>query len=419
MEQNTSHPHNNPEKATQKPARTHQPVWPLLLTLAGFGVLFFLLIFSLDNTASNIASLRQQAKEVSSAQQTPAASQEPTTERVTNKEIEVTLPSLTLSGTYSGDLIDGLPNGTGHFAFESGASAYYDGEWKDGLFHGYGKLHAGDGLVYEGDYANGMRNGTVKLFDLYGNFLSVSEYKDDKLVYTDIAYCKTLLDAFKDNCRWTYTPDYSDNPMAYVGTKVILNGYVDKVDKDGNISYLEFYPDQLYGILFLVRVLDLEHQEVKLSEGDHAMLYAVITGYSPYKDKDGRDVMGTALSAYSYVSYRPGAEETQALKPNAEYLNGIWSPNPDAVSSSGWVYEFSGSKLVVYDYVDTFLYATFDGTYRFLEDGRLHHSYHWEQFDENTGNVVDSYKGRLNHTLQPITQDVMMIDSELYFRVDQ
>lgn len=417
MEQDVTHSYYDSEKPTPKPPR--QPVWPMLLIVAGFGVLFLLLIFSLDNAATNIAKLRQRARETPSAQQTPAASPEPTAEYVTDKEMEVALPSLTLNGSYTGDVIEGLPNGAGYFTFDGGVGAYYDGEWKDGLFDGYGKLHAGDGLVYEGDYANGMRNGVVKLFDIWGNLLSVSEYKDDWIVYTDTVYCKTLLDAFKSNCRWTYAPDYSGDARGHVGTKVIVSGYVDRVLEDGSVSYLEFYPDQLYGVLFVVRVLDLGNQEVKLAKGDHAMLYAVIDGTAPYKDEDGRDVMGTALSAYSYVPYRPNTEEAQAFKLDSEYLDGVWSPDPDAVAYSGWVYEFSGSKLVVYDYEDTFCRATFDGTYRFLEDGRLHHSYHWEEFDQNTGDVVDSYKGRLNHSLQPITQNVLVIDDELYYRLDR
>lgn len=419
MENNSNHSYY--DTATPKPSRTRQPAWPLLLTLAGFGVLFFLLMFLLDNTATSIVNLRRSANEASFAQQTPALSPEPVSEYVTNKEIEVALPSLTLNGSYSGDLIDGLPNGTGRFAFGESdeVDSYYDGEWKNGLFDGYGKLHAGDGLVYEGEYANGMRNGMVKLFDLHGNFLSVSEYKDDKPVYTDTAYCNTLLDAFRNNCRWTYMPDYYGDAMGHIGTNVIINGYVDKVVEDGSISYLEFYPDQLYNVRFVVRVLDLEKQEDKLLEGDHAMLYAVIDGIAPYQDKDGRDAMGTALSAYSYVRYCPNTEEEQAIKPDAAYLNGVWSPDPDAVAYSGWVYEFSGSKLVIYDNTNTFCRAMFDGTYRFLKDGKLHHSYYWKEFDENTGDVIDSYKGRLNHHLQPITQNVMTIGGELYYRLGQ
>ncbi len=333
MEQDKTHTSSDSKKST--PTSPRQPVWPPILILAGFGVLFFLLILSLDNAVNTLVGLRQRNREISSTPQAPVISQEAATEFVAKKEIDVNLPSMTLSGSYTGSLVDGLPDGTGYFAFEIEVDAYYDGEWKNGLFDGYGKLHSGDGLVYEGEYAKGMRNGIVKLFDLHGNFLSVSEYKDDKPVYTDTAYCKTLLDAFKNSCRWTYAPDYYGDAMGHVGTKVIVSGYVGKVVEDGSICYLELYPSQMYNTIFVVRVLDLEYQAAKLSEGDFAMLYAVIDGIAPYKNKNGRDAMGTALSAYSYVPYRPNTEEAQAFALDAEYLDGVWSPNPNAVAYSG------------------------------------------------------------------------------------
>ncbi len=61
----------------------------------------------------------------------------------------------------------------------------------------------------------------------------------------------------------------------------------------------------------------------------------------------------------------------------------------------------------------------FDGTYRFLESGELHHRYDWKEFDENTGEVIDSYSGKLNHGLYPITRDVMIIEGNLYYRLDR
>ncbi len=85
-------------------------------------------------------------------------------------------------GTYSGQLLDGLPHGEGIWEssggaiyegeWESGeASGYgvmiwpngdrYEGEWQNDQLHGQGTFYSADGTVYKGGWVNDMRHGSA------------------------------------------------------------------------------------------------------------------------------------------------------------------------------------------------------------------------------------------------------------------
>jgi len=46
----------------------------------------------------------------------------------------------------------------------------YEGEYKDGWYHGYGKLHMDNNIVYEGQFVKGQFHGEGKL--IYPNVFS-------------------------------------------------------------------------------------------------------------------------------------------------------------------------------------------------------------------------------------------------------
>ena len=45
-------------------------------------------------------------------------------------------------------MIEGCPNGKGKMVYASGAE--YEGDWKNGLYHGVGRFKYRTGSVYEG-----------------------------------------------------------------------------------------------------------------------------------------------------------------------------------------------------------------------------------------------------------------------------
>ena len=46
-------------------------------------------------------------------------------------------------------------HGTGYFVKEDGS--FYDGEWKNGLKHGFGREMVIGNLIYKGDYVEGKK----------------------------------------------------------------------------------------------------------------------------------------------------------------------------------------------------------------------------------------------------------------------
>jgi hypothetical protein len=60
------------------------------------------------------------------------------------------------NGVFEGEFIDGVMNGTGKY---SKGSERYAGEFKNGLFHGHGMYCYSNGDRYEGGFTNGKKDG--------------------------------------------------------------------------------------------------------------------------------------------------------------------------------------------------------------------------------------------------------------------
>lgn len=61
-------------------------------------------------------------------------------------------------GTFS---VDGEMDGRGKYTYKGGKS-YFDGEWKNGRRHGFGKAVMEDGTIYTGEFRDGKRHGRGK-----------------------------------------------------------------------------------------------------------------------------------------------------------------------------------------------------------------------------------------------------------------
>ena len=97
---------------------------------------------------------------------------------VTAKELSITLPSGERQGSYTGTLVDGIPNGLGIFESvnDEGIQWTYEGEFVNGSFDGIGKTTWENGQMQEGTYSNGLWTPT------YGEWLkSFSEQAGIKI----------------------------------------------------------------------------------------------------------------------------------------------------------------------------------------------------------------------------------------------
>lgn len=123
-----------------------------------------------------------------------------------SKPIKITFAN---GNIYEGDVKDSLPNGKGKITFTNGGT--YEGELKDGLSDGIGKESFSNGNVYEGDFSNGLSEGKGKLSfqngDIYkGDFRNGSANGKGKLttVNGDI-FEGNLRDGKPDGKgKWTY-----------------------------------------------------------------------------------------------------------------------------------------------------------------------------------------------------------------------
>jgi hypothetical protein len=100
-------------------------------------------------------------------------------------ELRIRFDAVTLTGTarfiwsdgrsYSGDFVDGRPQGRGIEQLPDGSS--YDGEWVDGRHEGTGTLILSDGSRYDGSFAAGARSGQGLFQSAAGRFQG--EWIDD------------------------------------------------------------------------------------------------------------------------------------------------------------------------------------------------------------------------------------------------
>ncbi|KAK6147092.1 hypothetical protein DH2020_018004 [Rehmannia glutinosa] len=60
--------------------------------------------------------------------------------------------------SYSGSMLGNTPEGPGDYLWSDGCK--YEGEWRCGMRHGYGKLQWPSGALYEGEFSGGYMHGT-------------------------------------------------------------------------------------------------------------------------------------------------------------------------------------------------------------------------------------------------------------------
>ena len=83
------------------------------------------------------------------------------------------------NATYEGQAIDGVPNGKGRLTWDSGI--FYEGDFVNGQYHGYGVYFVSDYALYEGQWVNGAFTGKGKITYLNGE-IQEGEFVNGKLI---------------------------------------------------------------------------------------------------------------------------------------------------------------------------------------------------------------------------------------------
>ena len=86
-------------------------------------------------------------------------------ENVCQMEYKLSIRGFILSGYYTGEVVDGIPDGYGVYETQTpdGTPCHYIGNWRNGIMHGSGAMYWNDGSLEigkfnEGNYVSGRYN---------------------------------------------------------------------------------------------------------------------------------------------------------------------------------------------------------------------------------------------------------------------
>ena len=231
------------------------------------------------------------------------------------------------SGTYSGGIADGYPQGMGTFtgdlegeSDDISSGLTYEGEWEEGKFHGTGVLTDYlENIVYEGEFLNGKLNGEIKESEITGdrNYV-IRNYKEDVPVNVCISYNQegecTDFDCYfrgisvNEIClnasEYKYWKLYSDPSCEY--SEIKLDCRVDSIcygpEKDPSGKDVMFCRVKVSGedgFKYLLKY-DVSHGTVAtnympfLNEGDRITVYGYFVGTERF---DGESVKYPCIDA--------------------------------------------------------------------------------------------------------------------------
>ncbi|MDW7652114.1 MAG: Ig-like domain-containing protein [Bacillota bacterium] len=155
--------------------------------------------------------------------------------------ITVVWPTINWNGgMYTGELVDEVPHGYGHWVHPDGDD--YEGEWTDGEWHGQGFLTLSDGTRYEGTFAEGRLHG--KILAAWPDGTMEETYWDEGILnenfisYIDaIAVSLKLYESGYDSVpkkERTYQDLFLKDDTRYVNWELVL----EKVEPDLSVEFL-------------------------------------------------------------------------------------------------------------------------------------------------------------------------------------
>lgn len=130
-----------------------------------------------DATASPTKTIRRS----SSSSKTSCRKPKPPKEERTRIENEIITDPYGDQGTYTGMILKAtrMPHGTGLMKYE-GDNRVYDGQWRYGRWHGFGKAFFANGDTYVGDYHMDQRHGQGKYVWQNGRAYDGQFYEDTR-----------------------------------------------------------------------------------------------------------------------------------------------------------------------------------------------------------------------------------------------
>ncbi|AFA49767.1 MORN repeat-containing protein [Acetobacterium woodii] len=233
------------------------------------------------------------------------------TEAVKNQKLTLSLAFGEESGTYSGDLVKDLPQGTGSFTVtdDNEGAWTYQGAWDKGHFKGFGETTWEDGFAQKGNYQDDLLNGQGEE-SLNGKLLYAGNYTDNRYDGQGILYNyngEVIYDGDFDMGYYNETANQREarlNPFKAQATEMPYTKIVEeatnktgeKIKMTGRIYQVyENYENQQYFCDFIMDVNDDPNQMVQV-------YYRLNTGENPFVEGQMVTVWGTVEYLYTYSS---------------------------------------------------------------------------------------------------------------------
>lgn len=131
------------------------------------------------------------------------------------------------TGTYTGHLVDGLPDGVGEFAStnDNGLDWTYIGNWKSGHFDGQGTSFFSDDRINVSTYKNDYANGT-----------GVALYSDGSVYHGEITNGQLTGNGTYFSLSGNYSGIFSNGSLNGQGTAYYSGNIVEGTFKDGRLN---------------------------------------------------------------------------------------------------------------------------------------------------------------------------------------
>ena len=275
------------------------------------------------------AALQSLSPTESIAVETPAPT--PATITVSSEQMTLHFVYGERTGVYSGEILDGLPHGTGTFVTqnEDGLSWTYEGAWENGHMNGEGITVWDDGykqtgtyandslngqgaeyqddiLLYEGNYLNGIYQGQGKLLNCVGKTIYEGDFSKGYMNETSEAR-ETRLATFMQQCQAIDFEEYANNNQAYIGQDILLTGKLFDVwlyeGEEYYGDFLVYEQDNTNNIVSVV--YNYSVNETAFQEETMVNIWGTISGMYTYTTEDGRELTVPEIEAWNILQYEP------------------------------------------------------------------------------------------------------------------
>lgn len=221
------------------------------------------------------------------------------------KEIE----SIQREGTYTGEVVDGKPDGNGKFESEnsSGVAWSYEGSFKNGLFDGDGRNIWADGSFAEiGHYENGTFKPTKAQFFDSLRYTGITDYSMESAAFDFIDAHNDFFPCTTDDSK-TKAMAATDESISYKQIVKNISAYGGKIVHATPLYVTQVFEDYAFGHT-------VTYMLTADTDDDNSFYYICYDGSLPDVYEESKvNVYGLVLSKSSFENIAGGTTNVVVL----------------------------------------------------------------------------------------------------------